>query len=68
MTPSSSLDKAVLAAVKKGKSKAIYIAVEVLFAPVAPKRFTQFQLEHSLGRLRRQGAIRFDRRKGWTPA
>ncbi len=62
MTPSSSLDKAVLELVTIGVSlfRDVHFALRDF-----PERRSFRDTEEAFRRLRRQGAIRFDRRKGW---
>ncbi len=67
MTPSSSLDKEVYAAVEGlnyygRKSDFTHIHFHILVGTHIPFR----QVDRALQRLRRKGAIRFDRKAGWT--
>ncbi len=59
MTRSSSLDKAVLAAVKEENNIIHFHGID---------RTNPCPKCRSLQRLRRKGAIRYDRKKGWTIA
>ncbi len=64
MTPSSSLDKAVLAAVKNHGNCLHDIHWAVAYRQRS--RVTPRAVSLAIRRLRRQGAIKFDRKKGWT--